>query len=127
MANKVPKSYIAKNFAIVKVASKQFLVEYILKSPLPREENHFHGVSLEIVVDKFSTLASPNYINFLADSKYFIRSRMGSMDSKMALKDRSRFKYVHDSMFPRQSKDKVFVFKMSMNLARSGVDLLKHM
>jgi hypothetical protein len=78
-------------------------------------------------MDKFSTLASPNYINFLADSKHFICSRMGSLDSKMALKDRSRFKYVHDSMFPRQSKDKVFVFKMSMNLARSRVDLLKHM
>ena len=71
-----------------------------------------YGASLEVVMDKFSTLASPNCRNFVAGSKHFIRSGMGSLESIMALKNHSRFKYVHYSQFPGQSKDKVFVFKM---------------
>ena len=65
------------NFANVMVASKQFLVDYILKSPLPGEKNHLHGASIENVMDKFSTLASPTYKNFVAGAKHFIRSEMG--------------------------------------------------
>lgn len=34
---------------------------------------------------------------------------------------------MHDNRFPRQSKDKVIVFKMSMDLVVSGIDLVKHM
>ena len=45
----------------------------------------------------------------------------------MALKDHSSFKYVHASRFPGQSKNKVFVFKMSVDLPGSGVDLVKRM
>jgi hypothetical protein len=127
VANEVAKSPIAKNSAIVMAASKQFLADYILKSPFPGEKNHLHGASLEVVMDKFSTLASPNCRNFVAGSKRFIRSGMGSLDSIMALKNHSGFKYVHDSRFPGQSKDKVFVFKMSVDLAGSGVDLVKRM
>ena len=52
---------------------------------------------------------------------------MGTMNSIMAFKDHSSFKYFHASRFPRQSKDKVFVFKMSIDLPRSGVDLVKRM
>jgi hypothetical protein len=127
VANEVAKTPTAKNSAIVMAASKQFLADYILKSPFPGEKNHLHGASLEVVMDKFSTLASPNCRNFVAGSKRFIRSGMGSLDSIMALKNHSGFKYVHDSRFPGQSKDKVFVFKMSVDLAGSGVDLVKRM
>ena len=49
------------------------------------------------------------------------------MDSIMALKDHSGFKYVHDSRFPGQFKDKVFVFKMSVDIPGGGVDLVKRM
>ena len=49
------------------------------------------------------------------------------MDSIMALKDHSGFKYVHDSRFPGQSNNKVFIFKMSVDLPGSDVDLVKHM
>jgi hypothetical protein len=45
----------------------------------------------------------------------------------MALKDHSGFKYVHGSRFPGQFKDKIFVFKMSVDLPGSGVDLVKRM
>lgn len=47
------------------------------------------------------------------------------MDSMMALKDHSVFNYVHGGRFPRQSK--VFVFKTSMDLPRSSMDLVKNM
>ena len=52
---------------------------------------------------------------------------MGTMDSIMALKDHYAFRFVHGSRFPRQSKDKVFVFKMSIDLPGSGVELVKRM
>ena len=35
------------------------------------------------------------------------------------------FKFVHGSRFPGQSKDKVFVFKMFVDLPSSGVKLVK--
>ena len=49
------------------------------------------------------------------------------MNNVMTLKDHSGFKYIHRSRFPRQSKSKVFVFKMSVDLQGSDVDLVKHM
>ena len=47
------------------------------------------------------------------------------MDSIMALKDHSAFKFIHGSRFPRQSKDKVFISKMSVDLPGSRVELVK--
>ena len=49
------------------------------------------------------------------------------IESIMALTNHSGFKYVHGSEFPRQSEDKVFVFKMSVDLLGNGVDLVKCM
>ena len=47
------------------------------------------------------------------------------MDSVMAFKDYSGFKFIHENKFPGQSKDKVFVFKMSVDHPGSGVNLVK--
>jgi hypothetical protein len=41
-------------------ASKQFLADYLLKSPANVEGHHLVGSSIEVVMDKFSTLASSN-------------------------------------------------------------------
>lgn len=49
------------------------------------------------------------------------------MDKIMAFEDHYWLKYIHDSRFPRQSKDKVFVFKMFVNLAGSGINLVRCM
>ena len=106
------KTPTAKNSAIVMAASKKFLTNYLLKSPSNGDGHHLADSSLKVVMDKFSTIASPNYHNFVFGSKHFDRSGMGMMNGIMALKDHSGFKYVHDSRFPGQSKDKVFVFKM---------------
>lgn len=45
----------------------------------------------------------------------------------MTLNDHSCFKYAHGNRLLRQSKNKVFVFKMCMDLPSSGVDLMKFM
>jgi hypothetical protein len=127
VANKVLKTPTAKNSAIVMAASKQFLADYLLKSPANVESHHLVGSSLEVVMDKFNTFASPNCRNFVSGSKHFLRSGMGNMDSIMALKDHSAFKFIHGSRFPGQSKDKGFVFKMSVDLPSSGVELVKRM
>ena len=52
---------------------------------------------------------------------------MSTTDNIMVLKDHSYFEYVHGSQFLGQSIDNMFVLRISMNLPRSGVDLVKHM
>ena len=102
VTNEAMKSSSAKNSAIVMTTSKKFLADYLLKSPSNGEGHHLAGLSLEVVMDKFSTIGFPNCRNFVSSSKRFVCSGMGTMDSIMALKDHSGFKYVHDSTFPRQ-------------------------
>ena len=108
-------------------ASKKFIADYLPKSPSNGKGHHLACLSLEVVIDKFGTLASPNYRNFVSGSKRFVCSGMDTMDSIMALKDHSSFKYVHSSRFSKQSKNKIFIFKMSVDLLGSGVDLVKRM
>ena len=84
--------------------SKQFFAYYLLKSPSNSGGHHLACPSLEIIMDKCSTLASPNCHNFILGSKRFIRSGMGgTMDSIMALKNHLAFKYNYGCRFPGQS------------------------
>lgn len=71
--------------------------------------------------------SSPNYWNFVVGSKWFIQSGLGSMDNIMVLKEYYEFKYVNDIGFHRQSKDKFFIFKMFVDIAGSGIDLIRCM
>ena len=87
------------------------MLDYLLKFPSNDDEHHLGGSSLEVVMDKFSSLASPNCRNLVSGSNRFVRSGMVTTDSIMALKDHSGFKYIYDSRYPGQSEDKVFVFK----------------
>ena len=107
--------------------SKQFLANYLLKSSTIGEGHHLVGSSLEVVKDKFSILASPNCGNFVFGSKCFVRNGMEIMDSIMAFEDHSTFKFVHGNWFPRQSEDKVFVFKKSLDFPSNDVELVKRM
>ena len=43
------------------------------------------GSSLEVVMNKYNTFATPNCGNFVYGSKRFVRSEMGTLDSIMAL------------------------------------------
>ena len=69
VANEVTKTPTARNSAIVMAANKQFLADYLLKSPSNGERHHLAGSSLEAVMDKFSILTSPNCRNFVSGSK----------------------------------------------------------
>ena len=78
-------------------------------------------------MDKFNTLASLNCHNFVSGLKRFVHTGMGTKNSIMVLKDHSTFKFVSGSWFPTPSKDKMFVFKMSVDLPDNGVELVKKM
>ena len=118
IVNEVMKTPPAKNCAIVMGVSKQFLTYYLHKFPPNDKGHHLVGSSLEVILIKFSTLASTNYCNFVSGSKCFVCSGTCTIDSIMTLKDHSGFKYVHDNIFLGQFKDKVFVLKMSIYLFR---------
>ena len=69
----------------------------------------------------------PNCQIFVIGSELFVRSSMWTMESIMALKDHSAYKFVNGSRFHGQSKDKVFVVKMFFDIPRSGTELVKCM
>jgi hypothetical protein len=70
MENEVSKTPTTKNSMFVMAASKQFVVDYILKSPLQGEKNHFHGTSLKVVMHTFSIIGSLHCRNFVAVSNW---------------------------------------------------------
>ena len=127
IASKVYKTPNAKNSTIVMAASRNFFSNYTLKTLTLREKHHIQSISFKNVMDKFAILSSPNCKNFVASARRFVCSNMDIIDNIMVLKDNAKFKYIHDSQFPGQSINKVFVFKMSIDLARYGIDLIWRM
>lgn len=51
-------------------ASKHFVANYILELFLQGQKNHLHGTSVEVVMQNFSTMASPNCRSFVAVSNW---------------------------------------------------------
>jgi len=45
----------------------------------------------------------------------------------MTMKKESKFKFIHDNVFPGQGKEKVYIFKMLTEGPGSGVDLVRRM
>lgn len=89
------------------------------------DKYHLHKVSLEVVMDKFFTLASPNCRNFVAWFKRLICSRMGTINNIIALKGHYGFKLVYGSRFLGQSKEeKKNVLKMLVDLLGNGINLM---
>lgn len=83
------------------VAAKEFLTDYLLKSSSNSKGHHPKASSLEVIIDKFNTFASPNCCNYVLGSKHFVLSGMGTTDSIMTIKKNHYiFKYAHGSMFP---------------------------
>ena len=54
-----------KTLVKMMVASKQFWVDYLLKSPTINEGYHLVGSSFGVVMDKFNILVSLNCCNFV--------------------------------------------------------------
>jgi len=76
-------------------------------------------------MDKFNTLAFPNSRNFAFGLQHFMCSIMVLGFRVMTLKYHYAFQFVHGRWFKGQSKDKVFVFKMFVDLPSIGVELVK--
>ena len=116
VAQVVAKTPNAKNSAIVMVAVRSSLLtgsSALLRDKLIFRERHWIVLWISLAT----------YLLLIR----FVRGGMGPMDSIMALKDYSGFKFIHENKFPGKSKDKVFVFKMSIDCSGSGVDLVKRM
>ena len=109
------------------VANKKHLADYVLKPPWQGEGHHLEGAPLEVVMEKFTTLASPKCQNFVFGSKYFLRSGMSIMECAMTIKDYYGFKFVHSSRCLGQPKDNMFLFKMSVDLPCCDTNLVKRM
>jgi hypothetical protein len=62
------------------------------------------GSSLEVVMEKITTLESLNCFNFVSRSKRLVHIGIGTMDGITTLKDHSAFKFIHGSRFPKVVK-----------------------
>jgi len=80
---------------------------------------------LEEVMDRFQYLSSPSIRNVI--SSFRSNNQGGVIDNIMTMKKESKFEYIHDSVFPGQGKEKVYIFKMLIEGPGSGVDLVKCM
>ena len=80
---------------------------------------------MEEVMDCFQMLSSPSIRNVI--SSFCSNNRGGVIDNIMTMKRESKFEFIHDSVFPGQSKEKVYVFKMLTEGPGSGVDLIRRM
>jgi hypothetical protein len=115
----------AKNSAIVLGASKIFLADYLIRAT--PGQNHLRGSPMAQVMDKFETMSDANIRHFVAGTKKFLRQDNGLVDNIMRLKEYNAFKFIHENRFPGQTKGKVFIFKMSVDMPGSGTDLVKRM
>ena len=106
------------------MATSKNILEFPIYSNSIVGKGH-HMVGSLLIMDKFTTLTFPNCQNCVVGSKWFVHMEMGMMDSIMALKDHSTFKFVHGSRFQGQLINKVFVFKMCVDLHGSGVNFCK--
>jgi hypothetical protein len=61
----------------------------------------------------------------MAKSQKLVQIGMETKDSIMALKDHSESIFIHNSCFPKQSKSKVFLFKLSTDFLGSFINLVK--
>jgi hypothetical protein len=105
-------------------ASKEFLDKYLIHSG-PRSKKMLWGQELEDVLNKFEHLSSPNLRNTISICSS--SGKRGAYDNIMAMKTYTTIEYIHTNVFPGQSKDKVYVFKMLEDGPGSGVDLVKRM
>ena len=124
IADEVTKTPSATNSAIALAASKEFLLGYLFHDGIGSKQM-LQGSELDEVMDRFQFLSSPSIRNVI--SSFRSNNRGGVLNNIMTMKKNSRFEFVHDSVFPGQEKEKVYLFKMLTEGPGSGVDLVKRM
>jgi hypothetical protein len=102
--------------------------ELLLKGLLDEDVNgqKFTETELAQVFDKWAKLGSNTIWNLIAMARRFC-GQGGYIDNILKLKSTSTYDYIHDSIFPGQGSDLVYLFKMSTYGQGSGVSLVRQM
>ena len=124
IAEQVAKTSIATNSVITLSASKDFLGHYLFHNG-EGEKKMLKAEEIEEVMDCFQYLSSPSICNVI--SSFRSNNHGGIIDNIMTMKRESKFEFIHDSIFPGQGKEKVYMFKMLTEGPGSGVDLVRRM
>jgi hypothetical protein len=110
----------AKNSAIGMVVGKELLLKGLLVKN--SEGKKLTKEELAQVFDKWSKLGSRSLRNLISEARRFCRQG-GYIDSILKLKKSSTYDYIHDSKFPGQGDELVYLFKMSTCGQGSGLSL----
>ena len=124
IAEQVAKTPTTTNSAIALSVSKDFLTNHLFHHG-EGEKEILKGKEMEEVMDCFQMLSSPSIRNVI--SSFRSNNRGGVIDNIMTMKRESKFEFIHNSVFPGQGKEKVYVFKMLTEGPGSGVDLIRRM
>ena len=124
IAEQVAKTPTTTNSAITLSASKDFLGHYLFHNG-EGEKKMLKPEEIQEVMDRFQYLSSPSIRNVI--SSFRSNNHGGIIDNIMTMKRESKFKFIHDSVFPGQGKEKVYMFKMLTKGSGSGVDLVRRM
>ena len=120
----VARTPTATNSAITLSTSKDFLGHYLFHDG-QGEKKMLKPEEMEEVMDRFQYLSSPSIRNVI--SSFRSNNHGGIIDNIMTMKRESQFEFIHDSVFPGQGKEKVYMFKMLTEGPGSGVDLVRRM
>ena len=124
IAEQVAKTPTATNSAITLSASKDFLGHYLFHDG-QGEKKMLKAEEMKEVMDRFQYLSSSSIRNVI--SSFRLNNHGGIIDNIMTMKRESKFEFIHDSVFPGQGKEKVYMFKMLTEGLGSGVDLVRQM
>ena len=124
IAEQVAKTPTTTNSAITLSASKDFLGHYLFHNG-EGEKKMLKAEEMEEVMDRFQYLSSPSIRNVI--SSFPSNNHAGIIDNIMTMKRELKFEFIHDSVFPGQGKEKVYMFKMLIEGPGSGVDLVRRM
>ena len=124
IVEQVAKTPMATNSAITFSASKDFLASYLFHDK-EGEKELLKVEEMEAVIDRFQYLSSQSIHNVI--SSFHSTNQGGVIDKIMTIKKDSKFEFIHDNVFPGQSKEKVYIFKMLTKGPGSGADLVRRM
>jgi hypothetical protein len=113
-----------KNNAIGMAIRKEFLLKGLLVEN--GEGKKLTEEELAQVFDKWSKLGSRSLRNLISEARQFC-GQDGYIDNIQKLKKSSTYDYIHDSKFPSQGNELVYLFKMSTCGQGSGVSLVDRM
>ena len=85
-------------------------------------------LELQALFDKWTKLGTSNMRNIISEERSKARGHGEWESDFFKLKRHSMYDFIHDSVLPRQGREKIiYIFKMSTCRVASGVDLVRRM